>query len=213
MSSDPQFVNAANSNFKLSANSPCINAGDATSAPATDYNGDSRPAGSADDIGAYEFAAGGTVISAGTTESEIYEDTEVLVEGGTVVNCTFVNTPVACLEGNSTIQYSIFEYPSETDLHVGTGVTVTGGYNYLDDASVSADGTYNGSADDSYEWSAKWTSKYRPLDRDMYKEFTPHGSLGATDVYGKTWGSKVNAGAVRMNSSGSNFLFLIEELK
>jgi len=47
-STDPLFINAGGtsaSDYHLAANSPCINAGDAASAPADDFDGNSRPAG------------------------------------------------------------------------------------------------------------------------------------------------------------------------
>ena len=59
VTADPQFVSAspdcAVDGFELQSNSPLIDAGTSTDAPGTDYNGNSRPSGSAYDIGAYEF--------------------------------------------------------------------------------------------------------------------------------------------------------------
>jgi len=48
------FVNAAGNDYHLSAASPAINAGTATSAPPTDLEGDPRPSGGGWDIGADE---------------------------------------------------------------------------------------------------------------------------------------------------------------
>ena len=53
---NPNFVNAAGDNFQLQAGSPAIDAGVTVSGVSTDYNGVSRPQGSAFDIGAFEFA-------------------------------------------------------------------------------------------------------------------------------------------------------------
>ena len=54
---DPLFVNPANSDYHIQADSPCINVGDpnAPGLPKTDFEGDSRIVGTAPDIGADEF--------------------------------------------------------------------------------------------------------------------------------------------------------------
>src|SRR5262249_53710338 len=52
------FVNAAGNDYHLSATSPAIDTGTATSAPATDFDGNPRPQGAGYDIGAYENPTG-----------------------------------------------------------------------------------------------------------------------------------------------------------
>lgn len=61
---EPQFVSEANQDFRLTANSPAIDAGLSVIdqsmhvlAPSTDADNQGRPAGSAYDIGAYEYGA------------------------------------------------------------------------------------------------------------------------------------------------------------
>ena len=54
ISADPKFVDAANGDYHLQSTSSCIDAGIATDAPGTDYEGTVRPQGAAYDIGAYE---------------------------------------------------------------------------------------------------------------------------------------------------------------
>lgn len=56
---DPNFVDRANNNFHLAANSPAIDAGIGSPSSATDFAGVSRPQGSGIDIGAYERPASG----------------------------------------------------------------------------------------------------------------------------------------------------------
>ena len=56
ISADPKYV-AYSSNLHLSSSSPCIDRGTAEGAPATDGDGNVRPAGAGFDIGAYEFVA------------------------------------------------------------------------------------------------------------------------------------------------------------
>lgn len=57
LDADPVLVNPALGNFRLNADSPCINAGDAAGAAATDYEGAPRPVDGAVDIGADEYTA------------------------------------------------------------------------------------------------------------------------------------------------------------
>jgi hypothetical protein len=52
---DPKFVDLANRDFHLQSNSPAINAGSATNAPAYDFDGNPRPLNTYYDIGAYEY--------------------------------------------------------------------------------------------------------------------------------------------------------------
>ncbi len=54
----PSFADAANNDYHLTTNSPCVNAGtnNAPQLPATDADGDPRIAGGRVDMGAYEFS-------------------------------------------------------------------------------------------------------------------------------------------------------------
>ena len=55
--SNPQFVNATTSNFRLQATSPAIDAGMAAEAPRIDFDDNFRPAGAGYDIGAFEYGS------------------------------------------------------------------------------------------------------------------------------------------------------------
>src|SRR5690606_34996352 len=61
LSAPPQFVDAASGDFRLSAASPAVNAGDDAFYDEGDLDlaGNSRLSGASVDIGAYEFVAGG----------------------------------------------------------------------------------------------------------------------------------------------------------
>jgi hypothetical protein len=55
---DPHFVNPPEGDFRLQGNSAAIDKGSSDDAPTTDFEGRSRPEGTAYDIGAYEYGAG-----------------------------------------------------------------------------------------------------------------------------------------------------------
>ncbi|UCH95962.1 MAG: right-handed parallel beta-helix repeat-containing protein [Candidatus Aminicenantes bacterium] len=54
---DPLFVNALIADFHLKKDSPAIDSGSSTNAPADDYEGNTRPQGCGYDIGAYEYVS------------------------------------------------------------------------------------------------------------------------------------------------------------
>lgn len=57
VTTNPLMTDPTDNDFTLQSTSPCIDAGSSTLAPATDYDGEDRPQGSVDDIGAYEYVA------------------------------------------------------------------------------------------------------------------------------------------------------------
>jgi parallel beta-helix repeat protein len=54
----PQFANPGEHDLRIALGSPCIDAGSASGAPATDTLGTARPQGAGVDMGAYEYFAG-----------------------------------------------------------------------------------------------------------------------------------------------------------
>lgn len=54
ISADPRFVNPAGNDYRLSPDSPCLDAGDRAATPAADLEGRTRPAGRGAEMGAYE---------------------------------------------------------------------------------------------------------------------------------------------------------------
>jgi MYXO-CTERM domain-containing protein len=58
VATDPLFVDAANNDFHLQAESPAIDKGEALPDVAADHDGIARPQGSGWDIGAFEYCAG-----------------------------------------------------------------------------------------------------------------------------------------------------------
>ncbi len=53
---DPSFLDAANHDYHLTADSPCIDTGTSEGAPGEDFDGLPRPQGNSSDMGAYEYA-------------------------------------------------------------------------------------------------------------------------------------------------------------
>lgn len=76
VTSNPQFVDQTNRNYRLQATSPARNAGLSTEAPAIDYDGYARPQEALYDRGAFEYIAG----TAGTADA-VYTTTEVMPLG------------------------------------------------------------------------------------------------------------------------------------
>jgi parallel beta-helix repeat protein len=66
---NPRFVDPANRNYHLRSDSPCINAGVSIPDITVDCDNNSRPVGSAWDIGADEYASGSTALSANANGS------------------------------------------------------------------------------------------------------------------------------------------------
>ena len=63
---NPGFVNPWAGDFRLRADSPCIDAGTAAGAPATDMLGRARPQGAGVDMGAYEYHPGDDIYAVDT---------------------------------------------------------------------------------------------------------------------------------------------------
>src|SRR6185312_11043000 len=119
------FVNAAGRDYHLKAGSAAINAGTVMSAapPATDFDGNARPAGGAYDIGAFEaastgaadttspvlsgIASGGLTTGGATVSWATDESADTQVEYGTstsygsssTLNTTMVTSHSAALSG------------------------------------------------------------------------------------------------------------------
>ena len=80
---DPQFVDLAGGNLRLLGNSPALDMGTATGAPALDWDGVARPQGASHDMGAYErFSLGAEVSIAGDTALCTGESTLLTAESG-----------------------------------------------------------------------------------------------------------------------------------
>ena len=66
LAADPRFVDEFGFNFHLQNSSPAIDKGNTARAPSIDFDGQPRPAGTAADIGAFEFASDSTPLPAPT---------------------------------------------------------------------------------------------------------------------------------------------------
>ncbi len=69
LTTNPNFVNASNGDFHITSNSPARDAGTALSQVPCDHDGNARPAGSAYDIGAYEYGSSPGGGCSGSTSS------------------------------------------------------------------------------------------------------------------------------------------------
>jgi len=89
--------------YKLSAFSPAIDAGTSQSAPASDFEGNSRPQGAGYDLGADEFLPADSTTFADVPASHwAYADIEKLYRGGYVVGCQVTPERKYCPEATLT---------------------------------------------------------------------------------------------------------------
>ena len=68
----PLYVNPSSGDYHLQSNSPCIDTGTSTNAPATDFDGVTRPQGAGFDMGAYEYPNGAGIHDQGQTSLSVY---------------------------------------------------------------------------------------------------------------------------------------------
>ena len=140
IASEPLF--ASSDNYRLTANSPCIDAGTSNGAPATDLSGNSRPQDGGYDMGAYEFVSSSSPPSVST-------DTATSVASGSAILNGIVNP-------NGTSTTVTFEYG--TSASYGSTVTATQspltGTNYQN-VNVDVTGLTTGT---TYHFRAKGTN-------------------------------------------------------
>jgi hypothetical protein len=120
LTTDPSFVNAGSGDFHITQNSPAKDAGMTLPEVPCDFDGNSRPAGSAYDIGAYEY--GGTP-SSGCSKGG----------GGTTPTPTPTNQPPVI---------TISAIPASISV-VGQGVTLS--WSVTNATSCTASGGWSGS--------------------------------------------------------------------
>ncbi len=148
---DPSFV--GNGDYRLSANSPCINTGTSSGAPDTDIVGTSRPQGSGFDMGAYEYIPPAVPTVTTTAVSSISNNS--VVSGGNVSSAgsasvtsrgvcwsTSANptTGGSCTSngsGTGSFTSNLTGLNSETSYHVRAYATNSVGTGYGNDVSFS----------------------------------------------------------------------------
>lgn len=86
ITSDPQFVDGTNRNYRLKSTSPAINAGSNTLSPSTDYLGKTRSGNN--DIGAFEFITPSRVHHKASALTEQSTTNTTLTSAGTSVTFT-----------------------------------------------------------------------------------------------------------------------------
>lgn len=100
---DPLFVDPANYDFHLKANSPAVDSGIASASPGIDIEGRTRPQGAGFDLGAYEYqqAAPTSTFVDVALDHWAYNEIEALYQDGFVAGCS--SEPLAfCPEASMT---------------------------------------------------------------------------------------------------------------
>jgi hypothetical protein len=121
---DVKFVSVTGSDFRLQSISPAVNAGTATSAPATDILGVTRPQGSTVDAGCYEYVAtSGGATGGGTTGSGSAADG---IEAAKLLNWgAVIDGDEFAYSGPPNSRWDMYDGPG----HDGNGVRTPSAYN------------------------------------------------------------------------------------
>ena len=140
---NPLFVNAAANDFHLTASSPAVNAGTTISTVITDFDGVTRPQGAAYDIGAYEYASGGTgdttpPSTPGSLTATAVSSSQVnLSWNASTDNVGVTGYRVERCTGASCLTFAQIATPSGTT-YSDTGLTASTAYRYRVRASDAA---------------------------------------------------------------------------
>jgi hypothetical protein len=142
LSIDPLFEDSAEGNFKITAGSPCVDAGTSTVGHASDHDGDSRPQGSGYDIGMDEYASSTydllvTEVMANPLTESTQEFVEIYNAGSSTVDLAgFMLTDgdeVDTLQafGSSATTLAPGEYAVVLDPEYASGYTIAAGVTLL----------------------------------------------------------------------------------
>jgi len=120
---DPAFTAPLKRDYHLSSTSPCIDAGTSNGAPATDYDGITRPQGQAYDVGAYEYSSPPCPdCSGGRVENVIFRS-------GSNCECTASGTltigPGVTIESGAAVTFIAPTINVQYGFHAATGAFVT----------------------------------------------------------------------------------------
>jgi len=193
--SDPLFIDAANDNFHLFPDSPCINAG-AANTLSFDYEGRTRGACAMWTIGAYLF--GDLALCTGTIQNSIV-DGETLIKAGVAQQCTF-NGPVSVHGAGGGMENSIVWYTGGLGLSVASGATLSGNYNYLlnSEAEVeAAGGAYTDTGSTFSGDDPKLNSQDRPILHTLRRSVDRLSGV-TDDFYGHQRSADTEPGAINM---------------
>jgi len=149
ISADPVFVGAAGGDYRPSANSPAVDSGTASGAPAIDLDGNVRPIGSGIDMGAYEIDGVPNPLSftnqTGVPVATLIESNAVTVSGITVPAAIYIVGGEFAISTDDGLNWSAWSNIAAT---VGNGhlikLRVPSSENYL--SSTSATVTVGGVA-------------------------------------------------------------------
>jgi parallel beta-helix repeat protein len=147
IASDPLF--ASSDNYRLTANSPCIDAGTSNGAPATDLAGNSRPQGAGYDMGAYEFVSSSSPPSVSTDVATSATSSSATLNGtvnpnGTSTTVTFEYGTSSSYGSTVTATQSPLTGTNSQNVSVGVTGLATGTTYHFRVRGTNSAGTTNG---------------------------------------------------------------------
>ena len=182
---DPKFVDLANGDVRLRTGSPCLDAGAASwVVGTTDAAGSPRVQGAAVDLGAYEGAVEGFVISASAAGGGSVEPPSDLIQAGGSATFTAIAMPGRPFLGWTTNGVPASSAATLTLADIQSDIEAVATFG---SATFYADAANGDDANDGLSWATAKASIQAAIDAAVDGEsvIVGDGAYGSIDAYGK----------------------------